>query len=261
MNDPLREGAGRLRAAGIESPGLEARLLWEHANKLSLSFDSLIARRVGREPIAYIVGRKEFWSVEFEVGPGALIPRPETETLVELALRQMPDRDGSYRVLDLGTGTGCLLIASLMEYANASGIGIDRSEQALGWARRNVARHRLEDRCELVRGTWSAVGGRFDLIFANPPYIRSGDLDALPADVRDFEPRAALDGGLDGLDAYRGIAPLLRECLRRRGAALLEIGARQHQLVREIMEAQGLNISRIAPDLAGIPRCVVVRTP
>jgi release factor glutamine methyltransferase len=259
VNDVLREAAGRLRAAGIESPGLEVRILWEHANKLAVPFDSLIARRVGREPIAYIVGHKEFWSLDFEVGPGALIPRPETEALVEQALREMPDRDGSYRVLDLGTGTGCLLVAFLTEYPNATGMALDSSDAALGWARRNVARHRLEQRVQLVQGGWEETDGAFDLIVANPPYIRTADLAGLPPDIRNFEPKAALDGGPDGLDAYRGIAPLLRDCLGPRGVALLEIGAGQHHMVREIIEVQGLIVSRIALDLAGIPRCVVVR--
>jgi release factor glutamine methyltransferase len=260
VNNILREAMERLRAAGIDSSRSEARLLWEHAEKREVPLDSLIVRRVRREPIAYIVGHKEFWSLEFEVGPGALIPRPETEILIEQTLRELPDREGSYRLLELGTGTGCLLIACLMEYANASGIGIDSSEQALGWARRNVARYGLEGRCKLERGTWSAADGPFDLILANPPYIPSGELDGLPADVRDFEPRTALDGGWDGLDAYRAIVPLLRDRLAPRGVVLLEIGAGQHHLVREIIEAQGLNISRIVPDLAGIPRCLVVRT-
>lgn len=259
MNDVLRSAAERLRTAGIDSARADVRLLWEHAQQRGGDFANLLRRRLAHEPIAYITGRKEFWSLAFEVGPGALIPRPETETLVEQALVELTDREGPYRVLDLGTGSGCLLIALLTELPGAVGEGIDSSEQALGWARRNVAKHGLESRCGLGRVDWAAAAGSFDLIVSNPPYIPSAEIAALPGDVRDYEPREALNGGPDGLAAYRALAPLLKRHLGPEGVALLEIGAGQHHMVKQIMEAEGLNVLRITADLTGTPRCVVVR--
>jgi release factor glutamine methyltransferase len=258
VNGFLREAAERLRVAGIESHRADARILWEHAQNCSLPFEALVSRRLAHEPIGYITGRKEFWSLEFEVGPGVLIPRPETETLVEEALQELPERNSGYRVLDLGTGTGCLLASFLIERPNATGWGVDSSRAALGWAQRNVTKHGLERRVELIQGYWDAAEGALDLILSNPPYIRTDELAGLPPDVRDYEPRAALDGGRDGLSAYRAIAPVLGRHLDSDGLALLEIGAGQHHLVGEIMAAQGLRVVRTVADLAGIPRCVVV---
>ncbi|MFL5239960.1 MAG: peptide chain release factor N(5)-glutamine methyltransferase, partial [Rhizomicrobium sp.] len=219
----------------------------------------LLQRRLAHEPLAYITGHKEFWSLDFEVGSGALIPRPETETLVQQALREVPDRKGDNRILDLGTGTGCLLIALLKEFSNATGVGIDSSEAALQWARGNRSRHRLESRCTLVERTWDAAEDGFDLIVSNPPYIPSGDLAGLAPHIRDYEPESALDGGPDGLAAYRALAPVLKRSLKPRGIALLEMGVGQGHMVKEIIREAGLGIPKIVPDLAGIPRCVVVR--
>ena len=260
MNGLLRDATESLRAAGICSCRAEARILWEHSNSDPELFAAAVARRVAQEPIAYIIGHKEFWSLDFEVGPGALIPRPETETLIEQAIRQLPDRQTAYRVLDLGIGSGCLLIAILKEYANATGVGIDCSEDALCWARRNVARHGLENRVELLKGEWSVACGSFDLIVSNPPYIPAADLARLPQDIRDYEPRAALDGGRDGFSAYRALAPVLKTRIRPEGVALLEIGAGQSHIVGEIMAAAGLTVGRIVPDLAGISRCLAFRS-
>ena len=261
MNDSVREAVERLRAAGIESSRTEARLLWEHAHGKEGTFEQLIERRLRHEPIAYIVGHKEFWSLNFAVGPGVLIPRPETETLIEAALDALPNRTGAYRMLDLGTGSGCLLVALLSEYPNAEGVGIDTSEATLAWAKRNVSTHGLERRADLVRGSWEAAEGLFDVIVSNPPYIRTGDVAALPRDVRDYEPKPALDGGSEGLDAYLAIAAVLKDHLKPTGSALLEIGAGQHHIVGKIMATAGLEVARVAADLAGIPRCVVVRAP
>jgi release factor glutamine methyltransferase len=221
-------------------------------------FESFVCRRLAHEPVAYIVGHKEFWSLDFEVGAGALIPRPETETLIEHALRELPDRTHPYRILDLGTGSGCLLMSLLREFPNATSVGIDSSDAALSWAKRNVARHGLGERCELSNLDWAEVDGHFDLIVSNPPYIPTADIAGLQPDVRDFEPKEALDGGPDGLAAYRAIAPVLKRNLRVHGLALLEIGAGQHQMVEKIMGTEGLP-TRTKPDLAGIPRCMVVR--
>ena len=262
MNDPLRDAAGRLRAAGVESPRVDARLLWERAQNVGpAAFEELVQRRLRHEPAAYIIGHREFWSLDFEVGSGALIPRPETETLIEESFRALPDRNGDYRFLDLGTGTGCLLIALLKEFPNATGVGIDLSEAALKWARRNVVRHRLDSRCSFVVGNWDAAEGCFDLIVSNPPYIATPDLSVLPAEIRDYEPAAALDGGADGLDAYRALSPVLIKNLKSSGFALLEIGAGQHHLVAEVVEAQGLRVLRVAADFSGFGRCLVIIRP
>lgn len=261
MNQATREAAERLRAAGTESSRADARILWAHADNDIKAFGAFIARRLAREPIAYITGHKEFWSLDFAVGPGVLIPRPETETLVEQALKELPDRTAALRVLDLGTGTACLLVALLKELATATGAGIDSSDAALRWARENVARHCLGDRAELVAGEWHQALGVFDLVVSNPPYISSAAIAELHPEVRDYEPRQALDGGPDGLAAYRAIAPILLQRLGPDGLALLEIGAGQHHMTEEILAAHGLTVARVVPDLAGIPRCLVVRAP
>lgn len=257
----MHEAVERLRAAGIESARAEARILWEHAKGSPDVFASAVARRLVHEPVAYITGHKEFWSLDFEVGPGVLIPRPETETLVEAALPELPDRSGPYRVLDLGTGSACLLVAILSEYPHGTGVGIDSSADALRWASRNVEGHGLQRRIELVNGSWDAAAGRFDLILCNPPYIPTGDLAGLPRDVREFEPWSALDGGPDGLAAYRALTWFLPSRLAPGGTAVLEIGAGQHHVLGKIMESKGLRLVRIAPDLAGIPRCLVLKGP
>jgi len=259
VNDLLHGASERLRSAGIESPRNEARLLWRYANNSPELFELAVARRLAYEPLAYITGHKEFWSLDFEVGPGVLVPRPETETLVEAALRALPDRDGRYKVLDLGTGSGCLLIAVLTEYPNATGTGVDCAKDALEWASRNVSRHGMEGRVELVNGSWDVVSGPFDLVLANPPYIPTADLADLPLDIRNYEPEAALDGGLDGLSAYRALVPVLASRLRPEGLAVLEIGMGQSPLVQKVAEAAGLRAAEITPDLAGISRAVVLR--
>ncbi len=276
----LRDAADRLRAAGMESARLEARLLLAHAMGVEPSelistiepptaggevlerFESYLARRLAHEPLAYILGTKEFWSLDFAVGPGALIPRPETETLIEQAIAHFPDRAAALEVLDLGTGTGCLLIAFLGEYPNARGLGIDASPQALGWARRNVARHRLEGRCRLATGEWGGdLAGLWDVILCNPPYIRSAEIPTLAPDVGLYEPTGALDGGPDGLAAYRVLAPQIGRLLMPDGLAFLETGAGQAGDVAAILAGSGLETRGVATDLAGIGRCVVAGRP
>jgi release factor glutamine methyltransferase len=215
-------------------------------------FQSLITRRVAREPLAYIVGRKEFWSLEFEVGPGVLIPRSESETLIEQALAFFPDRRAALSVLDLGTGTGCLLVAFLKEFLNARGVGIEKSEKARAYAQRNLARYDLAARCEIRAGDWTEMtAGCFDAILANPPYIRTADLAGLEPELR-FEPQEALDGGPDGLAAYRPLAPLVARLLKPGGRAFLEIGPADDVIA--LLAAAGLNFVRVHHDLAGIPR-------
>jgi release factor glutamine methyltransferase len=266
----------RLRAAGIEEARAEARLLLRHVTGLSpevlvaepdrrleaeaaARFEALLARRAAREPMAYILGEREFWSLPLFVGPGVLVPRPETETLVEAALEASPDRTAPLRILDLGTGSGCLLLALLREYPNAVGVGVDRSAESLAHAARNARRHGLDGRALLVRGDWGrGLAGSFELIVANPPYVASGELTELAPEVARYEPRAALDGGADGLDAYRAILPDLPRLLAPAGVACLEIGAGQATALAALAEVGGFRVA-VRPDLAGIPRCLVLR--
>ena len=223
-------------------------------------FETYIARRAAREPLAYITGTKEFWSLDFAVGPGVLIPRPDSETLIETALRLYPDKAVPLSILDLGTGSGCLLIAALKEFPNAHGVGIDSSPEALAWARRNLAAHRLEDRASLIETGWlEEASPGFDLTLANPPYIPTADIAGLAPEVAGHEPRAALDGGPDGLAAYRALAPRIARVLAPSGHALLEIGQGQGDAVATLLAAAGLEVPAINPDLAGIARVVVTK--
>jgi release factor glutamine methyltransferase len=274
--DILLDATQRLRAAGVESPRREARLLLAHvlgirpeeivSGRFSLQgpqfrgrFEAVLARRAQREPLAYIIGRREFWSLDFEVGPGVLIPRPESEIMVEEALKRFADIDAPLRVLDLGTGSGCLLLAFLSERLRAQGLGVDISEEALAIARRNAARLGLDGRTQFLRNDWtSALSGTWEVIFLNPPYIIEGDLDGLEPEVSRYEPRAALDGGPDGLCAYRRIAGLLRPRLAAEGRVFLEVGQGQAGPVERIFSEKGMDIEGTVYDLAGIPRCLVV---
>jgi len=268
----LDEATRLLAQAGIENPRAEARLLFAHALGVtkeqtlgampspdqSARFDALIARRTAREPFAYITGRKEFWSLDFEVGPGVLVPRPDTETLIEEALRLAPDRRAPLRIADLGTGSGAILIAALKEFSQAQGTGFESSPDAFGYAHANAARL-MGARAQIRLEDWDQARGPFDLVFCNPPYIPSSDIESLDPEVSQFEPRAALDGGPDGLSAYRALAGLLPGMLAQGGYALLEIGLGQAQDMGTLF--QMLEILRIAPDLSGVPRCVILRKP
>jgi release factor glutamine methyltransferase len=258
VNDLVLAAAQRLAAAGSDSARLESRLLWEHAQKTGADFEALIARRESREPVAYIVGHKEFWSLDFEVGPGVLVPRPDTETLIEEALRLVPDKGAPLRIADFGTGSGAILVAALKEFSNATGIGFESSPDAFGYAADNAARL-IGLRAQIFLQDWNSAPGPFELIFCNPPYIPSAAIESLAPDVSRFEPRAALDGGPDGLSAYRALAKLLPGLLKPGGHALLEIGLGQALSMSSLF--QGLEIVRIAPDLSGVPRCVILRVP
>jgi len=275
VRDALTRGAARLTEAGVDSARLDARLLLGFAMDIAPEnllvardmteeqlayFEALISRRESREPLAHIVGQKEFWSLDFEVGPGVLIPRPETETLIEEALRDFPDRDAPLDIADLGTGSGCLLIAFLESYPNAKGVGIDRSADALAWARRNATRHGVGDRCVLSQSDWATnVAPTFDVVLSNPPYVTERELAEASPEILRYEPRDALVGGVDGLNAYRELAPVIAGRLRPGGRAYLEIGSTQAEDVTSVLERDGLRVVRIAADLAGHPRCVVAQ--
>lgn len=259
----------RLALAGIEAAGLEARLIVASATGIgrtqqvsapqqlvppasALSAKAMADRRAAGEPLAYLLGRREFWGLDFVVGPGVLIPRPETELLVEAGLAALAGRERP-RLADLGTGSACLLAALLHARPDATGVGTDRSRAALAIALVNLTRHGVAARALLVAGDWGAALAPVDLLVANPPYIEAGALAGLTVDVRDHEPRAALDGGADGLDAYRRIVPDLPRLLRPGGTALLEFGRGQEAAVAGFALAAGLGVT-LLPDLTGLPR-------
>lgn len=274
MSAPVHAVAA-LRAAGIDNPRLEARLLWEHAQKISSAiygggasqseaegeFAGLLARRLAHEPIAYILGEKEFWSLAFAVGPGVLIPRPETETLVETALAHVPDRGAPLHILDLGCGSGCILAALLSELPHAAGLGIEKSDPARGYAEANLERLGFTPRAKVVAGDWTAAEGGFDILVSNPPYIETGAVAALAPDIARFEPHAALDGGADGLDAYRMLAPLACTLLNPGGWAHFEIGMGQGASVWRLLTEAGLVEIAQKADLSGVVRVVSGRCP
>lgn len=269
----LREGisAACARLNGIsETTRLDAELLAAYALGVTreamllggLDRDApealagLIDRRAEHEPVAYITGHRAFWTIEVEVGPGVLIPRADSETLIEAAVDHFAGTPGPRSVLDLGTGSGALLLAVLDQWPDARGIGVDNSQDALDIARANVRRLGFDDRAALVRGGWIDGGGPHDLILCNPPYVADGD--ALPREVAGWEPAGALFSGVDGLDDYRRIAPALRGRLEPGGVACIEIGSEQARAAGAMFAAAGFDPS-IRRDLAGRDRCLVLR--
>jgi release factor glutamine methyltransferase len=270
----IHQGAERLRQQGIDNPRLEARLLLAHALGVTQEavlrdrhlqvnapgYDALIARRALHEPLALILGRREFWSLDFLVSADTLIPRGDSETLIEAALAAFPDRAVMRRVLDLGTGTGCLLLAALQEFPQAFGVGIDRVPAAAELARRNAAALGFASRTAFLVADWAepVAGARFDLVLSNPPYIPTADLAGLMPEVAIHEPATALDGGADGLDAYRRIVAALGSLLAPGGVAILELGIGQAQSVPASAAANGF-AADLRMDLAGIPRALILR--
>lgn len=261
--------AAQLLAAVSDTPRLDAELLLAHALGIERgdllldperftvpdAFATLMARRLDKEPVAYILGHRDFWTVRIGVGPGVLIPRADSETLLEVAVAQCPL---PRRILDLGTGPGTLLLAALAEWPDASGIGVDVSPTALDYARRNAAALGCDERAQFRLGNWGeGVEERFDLILCNPPYI--GTDEPLMADVAKHEPGEALFAGVDGLDDYRRIVPDLPRLLAPGGAAILEIGWTQRAAVTALGEAAGLSVAAHR-DLGGRDRALLMRS-
>jgi release factor glutamine methyltransferase len=273
----LKEAVALMKAAGLDTPVLDARLIVQHA--LGLDWDDLfmkadqpldaaerdrlpaaLSRRRAHEPVSRIVGKRHFWTLELAVSPDTLDPRADTETLVEAVIAAYPDKSRALRMLDLGTGTGAILLSLLRDYPNAEGTGVDISDGALGIARANAESHGLADRATFRAGDWTAgLDGPFDIILSNPPYIASGDLAGLPPDVRDYDPMAALDGGADGLDAYRAILPQVPDLLWMDGLAAFEVGMGQADAVSALGSGVGLREIGRRKDLGGIERVVAFR--
>jgi release factor glutamine methyltransferase len=216
------------------------------------------SRRAAGEPVSRILGRREFWGLPIALSPAVLDPRADTETLVDAVLAEFSRRrHAPLRILDLGVGSGAILCALLSEFSAATGVGVDLSPRAARQARDNLATCALEDRSSIIVGSWAgALRGRFDVVVSNPPYIASGAIDGLPAEVRNHDPVLALDGGGDGLSAYRAIAPALTSLLGAGGRVYLEVGAGQAQAVRAILAARGIEEVATYADLAGFERVV-----
>ena len=261
-------GAAAQLAATSDTPRLDAELLMAHAlgttreelllrrldDPVPEAFDTLLARRRAAEPVAYITGRRAFWTIELEVGPGALVPRPDSEALIEAAVAHFGEA-GPATILDLGTGPGTLLLAALAEWPGATGLGVDASAAALAYARRNADRLGVASRAAFrVRDWTSGLAGPFDLILCNPPYVEESA--RLPRDVAEWEPAEALFAGADGLDDYRRLAPALPPLLAPGGAACVEIGAGQFDAVASLFRHAGFTIAA-QKDIAGRDRCLI----
>jgi release factor glutamine methyltransferase len=269
--DALTLITNRLAAAGIENPRREARYILAAAHGLTptallaledtdeAKFIPLVTRRGAHEPLAYITGVKEFWGLTLSVSPATLIPRPDSETLIEAAIDTFPDKSAVKTILDLGTGTGCLLLACLTEFLAALGIGTDVSPAAAALAAANAKNLSLSQRAKFLAANWSApLAAQFDLILSNPPYIPTPDLAALMPDVANYEPATALDGGADGLTAYKTIITALPTLLSQNGAAIIELGINQAEQVAALAQSAGFR-TKTRPDLAGIPRALIIR--
>lgn len=272
--EALRLGAARLAAAGVDNPRLDARLLLAHAEGVGQAalvadpdravdgarYDVLLARRAAREPLAYVVGSQEFWSLPFQVSPATLIPRADSEAVVEAALGALPpDHPGP--VLDLGTGTGCLLLAVLHERPLAWGVGVDVAPETAGLAAGNARALGLAGRATFLAGDWDAtLAGRFALVLSNPPYVAEGELPGLQPEVARWEPRRALDGGGDGLGAYRRVVARLPWLLAPGGSAVLEVGAGQAEAVAALAGEAGLRVGETQADLGGTIRALRLKS-
>lgn len=277
LSQALNAATRALSSSGVSDARRDARLLlaahlgrdaaWIIAHDTDRlpepeGFAALIARRGNREPVSRILGLREFWSMDFEVTPDTLDPRPDSETIIDAALELIEDRAAPLRVLDIGTGTGCLLLALLSELPNARGIGTDISKGALSCAARNATSNALADRVDFIETSWArGIEGPFDLIVSNPPYIPSADIDRLDPEVSLFDPRPALDGGEDGLAPYGEIARAGLGLLAADGQIVLEFGQDQADRIRDILETAGYLDTVVRHDLSGHDRVIHAHTP
>ena len=244
---------------GRDEPVLPHELIPSWTTDQRLQLEALRRRRQTGEPISRMRGWREFWSMRFDVSPATLDPRPDSETVIAAATGWMRDNQPAARILDLGTGTGCLLLACLAELPQATGLGIDISTEAVKVATANADRHGLGGRARFCPADFAddlTRHGQFELILSNPPYIPSADIEALDADVRHFDPLAALDGGHDGLDCWRVLCPQIAILLADEGAAFVEIGAGQGKVVGRLGAASKLHLAGSFSDLSGHERCL-----
>ncbi|MDG7057362.1 MAG: peptide chain release factor N(5)-glutamine methyltransferase [Wolbachia endosymbiont of Penenirmus auritus] len=270
----IQEGSELLLSHKVESPCLDCEIIMQHvlgverpfiimnhANQVPIEkeqlFWKLTKKRAERYPISQIIGNREFWSKNFIVNQHVLDPRPDSETIILAVLKYYPNKEQKLKIADFGTGTGCLLISVLSEYKHAVGIGFEKSLEAYKVACQNVEKHNLPSRARILPSSWTKCRGLFDLIISNPPYIKSSKLKDLQAEVQK-EPKMALDGGIDGLSCYLSIFPILRKCLKKNGAAILEIGEDQND-IDKIIPSYGLSFQEYVYDLAGMKRCIVVK--
>jgi release factor glutamine methyltransferase len=268
------EAKRRLEIAGIDSPVIDARLLVEAAagatradiladprraldETQTEALDALVARREKREPVSHILGAKGFWKIMLRVTPAVLAPRPDTETILDVVLPFFGESE-AFSVLDLGVGSGAILLAILTERPGARGLGVDASDEALAVARENAANLGLESRAVFTHTDWTAGldNNQFDLVVSNPPYVRRGDIASLPPEVRNHEPRMALDGGRDGLDAFRAIAPQILRVLKPGGRFAVEIGYDQKDAVEALFRDAGATGVQTLRDLGDRDRVV-----
>ena len=256
VSDTPRLDAELLMAAAL-GIGRDRLILDAPKGEVPASFSGFVERRKSGEPVAYITGHRAFWTIDLEVGPGVLIPRPDSETLIAAAVEHFAGTQGPRRILDLGTGPGTLLLAALDEWPKATGLGIDASDAALEYARSNADRLGMRSRATLRVGNWAqGLGEQFDLILCNPPYVAS-DAEVGPG-VAEFEPAEALFAGSDGLDDYRRLAPQIGGLLAPGGLAVIEIGFDQAESAARLFEAQGLD-PVLARDLGDRPRALIIR--
>jgi release factor glutamine methyltransferase len=273
----IRAVAKQLQDAGVDTPDLDARLLIAHALGLSrvdlitrapqvwtaedaAKIAPLIARRAAREPVSRILGQRDFWGQSYALTDATLDPRPDSETLIEAILAERPDTTQPFRVLDIGTGSGCLLLTLLAEYPAATGIGTDINPAAILAATANAAALSLTPRAQFQETRWAdGIPGPFDLIISNPPYIPSRDIEGLEPEVKDHDPYLALNGGKDGLDAYRALADLTPPLLAPDGLVILEIGIGQTDDVTRLFTAAGFTLQACRKDLGRIDRALLFR--
>jgi release factor glutamine methyltransferase len=271
VSDALSHGSEALKYAGIEAPNLESRVLLQHtgvdvwrtdaiaSDNAFSKFCDLIRQRTSRVPIAYLVGKREFYSLEFKVNKHVLIPRPDSEVLIDEALARF-DHASKIKILDLGVGSGCLLLTLLKNFPQSTGTGVDISMDAIEVARQNYCELGLTNDIQFINTDWASLTltSKFDLIVCNPPYIESSEIPKLDEDVNLYEPHTALDGGVDGLDCYKSAFPMIRSLLSNQGVAIVEYGFAQARKVSDLSEQYGLQVVKIARDLNGIERCAVL---
>ncbi len=277
VRDILKQLRVRFAAAGLDTPDLDARILVRHFLSLTdadlitgqasatpeqlNALDTAIERRLMGEPVSRILGFREFWGMNFKITPDTLDPRPDTERLVEMAVESLKDRPPR-KILDLGTGTGCILLSLLKEFPDAQGIGIDINQGAVDVSRENTETHGLSDRASFCQGNWTdsltESDGLFDLIVSNPPYIPESDIESLSVEVRNHDPILALVGGKDGLDPYRILITEMKKFLAPQGLCLFEIGQNQDADLVRLVEESGLVVRRLGADYAGILRVVEI---